>query len=130
MRWERAGGGELGVDLVWDCVASDGDDWLMFDGGEIRTKHPRPGPVGRMTDWAARLDAWVIGDDGEVYEWDGERGRRPAARSGCLSVEPAFPDPRNLVERDELAGADRGGRVGARSGRAAGLRNDDTRRCS
>ena len=59
--------------LTWDSAASGGEDWLMFDRGRVRTKHPRSELVRRMTDWAARLDAWVIGDDGEVYGWDGER---------------------------------------------------------
>lgn len=59
--------------LTWDNAAADGQDRLMFDRGEIRTEHPRSELVRRMIDWAARLDAWLIGDDGEVYEWDGER---------------------------------------------------------
>jgi hypothetical protein len=50
-----------------------GEGLLMFDNGRLRTKHPRDELVRRMTELAARLDAWVIGDDGEVYEWDGER---------------------------------------------------------
>jgi hypothetical protein len=56
--------------LTWPA---DGDDWLLFDAGRLRTTHPRPPLLRRMTELAARLDAWVIGDDGEVYEWDGER---------------------------------------------------------
>jgi hypothetical protein len=59
--------------LLWNCTASDGEGGLRLNRGQLQTKNPSSELVRRMTDWAARLDAWVIGDDGEVYEWDGER---------------------------------------------------------
>jgi hypothetical protein len=59
--------------VVWESGAPDGDDYLLFRAGRLTTKHPAPGLLRRMTELAARLDAWVIGDDGEVYEWDGNR---------------------------------------------------------
>jgi hypothetical protein len=58
--------------ISWDCDASD-EDCLLFRAGRLSTARPRPEFVRRMTELAARLDAWVIGDDGEVYEWDGDR---------------------------------------------------------
>jgi hypothetical protein len=69
--------------VTWESGAPDGDDYLLFHAGRLTTKHPRPGLRRRMTEMAARLDAWVIGDDGEVYEWDGNhvvhRQRGPEA---------------------------------------------------
>jgi hypothetical protein len=58
------------VDLYFWCLP---DDWLLFSGGEIRTKNPRPELVQRMVQLAADLDAWLTGDDGEVYTWDGRQ---------------------------------------------------------
>jgi hypothetical protein len=59
--------------ITWQSGTSDGDGWLMFYAGQLKTKHPEPGLVCRMTELGTRLDAWVVGDDGEVYEWDGEQ---------------------------------------------------------
>jgi hypothetical protein len=66
------------------------DDWLWFTDGEIKTKNPVPGLIRRMVDLAAELDAWLTGDDGEVYTWDGreivQRYRRPDEYQveGCI----------------------------------------------
>jgi hypothetical protein len=54
--------------VVWDSGDSDGDDYLMFRAGRLSTKNPRPVFIRRLTELAPRLDAWLIGDDGEVYE--------------------------------------------------------------
>jgi hypothetical protein len=59
--------------LLWNCAASESEGGLWLKRGQLQTKNPRTELVRRMTDWATRLDAWVIGDDDEVYEWDGER---------------------------------------------------------
>jgi hypothetical protein len=59
--------------INWESDASDGYDYLRFDAGRLTTKNPRPELVRRMTELAARLDAWTLGDNGEVYEWDGDR---------------------------------------------------------
>lgn len=56
--------------LSWDA---SGDDYLMFEGGRLRTKNPRPGLLLRMADWAVRLDAWLLGDNDEACERDGEQ---------------------------------------------------------
>ena len=57
------------------------DDWLWFTGGQIKTKNPEPHLIRRMAELAVELDAWLIGDDGEVYAWDGrevvQRDREP-----------------------------------------------------
>jgi hypothetical protein len=57
----------------WGVVAPRGDDCLLFRAGRLSITRPEPELVRRMTEIAARLDAWVIGDDGEMYEWDGVR---------------------------------------------------------
>lgn len=59
--------------INWDSGAPHSDDYLLFRAGRLTTKNPRPELLRRMIELAARLDAWVIGDDGEVYEWDGDR---------------------------------------------------------
>ncbi|NUT02592.1 MAG: hypothetical protein HOV76_03885 [Hamadaea sp.] len=59
--------------LAWESPDPDDDGHLWFEAGRITTKNPRPEVIRRMTVLAARLDAWVIGDDGEVYGWDGNR---------------------------------------------------------
>ena len=76
-----------------------GDDWLLFDAGRLRTTHPRPALARRMTELAARLDAWLIGDDGEVYEWDGER-----VASWQRGVEAFAANPRHLTRGTASSG--------------------------
>src|SRR5690349_13118416 len=48
--------------LVWKCATSDNEGGLWLDHGRLQTKNPEPELVRRMTDWAARWDAWVVGD--------------------------------------------------------------------
>lgn len=56
-----------------------GDDWLLFNHGELRTKHPGEPLIRRMLTLAATLDAWVLGDDDHIYaEENGEVVARPA----------------------------------------------------
>lgn len=59
--------------LTWESDAADEYDYLVFREGRLTATYPRPEFRRRMTELAARLDAWVIGDYGEVYEWDGSR---------------------------------------------------------
>jgi hypothetical protein len=59
--------------IDWGVATSHGDFCLLFRAGRLSCTHPEPERVRRMTELAVRLDAWVIGDDGEVYEWDGIR---------------------------------------------------------
>ncbi|MEU8613066.1 hypothetical protein AB0C29_34295 [Actinoplanes sp. NPDC048791] len=72
--------------LLWTADPSDRGHYLLFQRGRLSIKHPEPAFLRRMIEWAARLDAWVIGDDAEVCEWDGERvvarQRGPGAFAG------------------------------------------------
>jgi hypothetical protein len=65
-------------------------DALWFHNYQLQSKHPRPEFRRRMIELAARLDAWVVGDDGEVYDWDGTQviswQRGPAA----FAVDPRY----------------------------------------
>ncbi|MGK5683367.1 hypothetical protein [Actinoplanes sp. URMC 104] len=69
--------------LARDERAKPALDKLRFAAGRLTAKNPDPGLVGRMIDLAARLDAWVIGEDGEWYVRDGDcvvaRQRGPEA---------------------------------------------------
>lgn len=47
-------------------------DWLRFSGGKLSTKNPECPLIHRMIEIAAELDAWVLGDAPEVYEWNGD----------------------------------------------------------
>ena len=67
------------VDLVEqspDLALRDGvvhaDGWsLRYSEGELSCPEPPEPVLRRLLELAAALDAWVTGDDGEVYEWDG-----------------------------------------------------------
>jgi hypothetical protein len=48
------------------------DEALWFGRGELCTKHPRPSLIRRMVEIGSHLDAWVVGDDGEIYGWNGD----------------------------------------------------------
>jgi hypothetical protein len=69
--------------IDWGAASPHGDFCLLLRAGRLSCARPGPERVRRMTELAARLDAWVIGDDGEVYEWDGirivDRQRDPEA---------------------------------------------------
>ncbi|GAA4934552.1 hypothetical protein [Actinoplanes utahensis] len=47
------------------------EEYLLFQRGQLDTKHPSDAFIRRMIELAGHFDAWVIGDDAEVYEWDG-----------------------------------------------------------
>jgi hypothetical protein len=93
--------------LNWDSPDSDGEDWLRFENGELRTTNPRPVFVRRMTELAATLDAWLIGDDAEVYERDGDavvvRQRDP----GSFAWNARFIAPVTAGDWTALAAAQR-----------------------
>lgn len=59
--------------IDWIADAGEGHHSLRFDCGKLAIKHPRPAFIRRMIELAARLDARVIGDDGLVYEWEGDQ---------------------------------------------------------
>jgi hypothetical protein len=65
----------------WTADTSDQSHHLLFHDGRLSIKHPEPAFTRRMIELAVRLDAWVIGDDADIYEWSGrqvmshERGR-------------------------------------------------------
>lgn len=68
--------------VVW-AGPPDGREVLWSRDGRLAAKNPSRGLLRRMTELAERLDAWVVGDDGELHEWTGaelvERQRGPAA---------------------------------------------------
>jgi hypothetical protein len=57
--------------VFWSSSASD--EYLLFHNGRLSTKNPSESFKRRMIELAEHLDAWVIGDDAELYERDGER---------------------------------------------------------
>ncbi|WP_436534731.1 hypothetical protein [Actinoplanes sp. HUAS TT8] len=57
--------------VTWSVVLAEREHHLLFQDGCLSVKHPEDVFVRRMIELAARLDAWVIGDDSELYEWDG-----------------------------------------------------------
>ncbi|MEV6842252.1 hypothetical protein [Actinoplanes sp. NPDC051411] len=67
-----------------------GEGGLMFDNGRLRSKNPREEFIRRMTELASRLDAWVIGDDGEVFERDGEQVVRRQRGPGAFVVNARY----------------------------------------
>jgi hypothetical protein len=48
------------------------EDWLEFWRGRLSTKNPEDALVRRMVEIGRLLDAWVTGDDDEIYDWNGE----------------------------------------------------------
>jgi hypothetical protein len=88
--------------VFWTADAPGTDHYLLFHQGRLSIKHPEPAFQLRMMDLAAHLDAWVIGDDAEVYERDGDRVvRRQRGRE-------AFAGQRRFITRGTwLGGANR-----------------------
>jgi hypothetical protein len=52
--------------VVWTTPGGK-DTPLWFDEGEVTTKNPSPEAIAKMKELAARLQARVVGDDGEEY---------------------------------------------------------------
>lgn len=61
-----------GVGLIEFFLRVDKEDWLWFRRGELTTKNPRRSLIRRMVEIGHLLDAWVVGDDGEFYGWNGD----------------------------------------------------------
>jgi hypothetical protein len=79
--------------LTVDCLG-----WsLRYAEGELSAKQPPDPVLRRMLDLAAELDAWVTGDDGEVYERDGGSGVRRRERD-----EEDLPGDPLYLSRDDL----------------------------
>jgi hypothetical protein len=55
----------------FSIMVGDGDDWLIFSESQLYTKNPGNLLKRRMIEVGAALDAWVLGDDPELYEWNG-----------------------------------------------------------
>ncbi|MFC4072447.1 hypothetical protein [Actinoplanes subglobosus] len=81
--------------VFWAGSASE--EYLLFQDGRLSTKNPEDAFVRRMTELAGELDAWVIGQDAELYDWDGTsvvrrwRGREAYARRKRLGIRPGGP---------------------------------------
>jgi hypothetical protein len=86
------------------------DDWLLFSQGKLQTKHPGDPLIRRMLDLAARLGAWVLGDDDHIYaEADG----RIVGRAAVLAD---LPYPTWYVTRhDDIGAVEWAGVVGTQS---------------
>ncbi|GAA2600274.1 hypothetical protein GCM10010435_94590 [Winogradskya consettensis] len=65
--------------VSWTGEAADEDDYLIFQDGRLSRKNPRPAFLRRMAAIAAHLDAWLIGDNCEVYADPTAWERGPAA---------------------------------------------------
>lgn len=53
---------------IWEAHPSNDEAWLDWCDGNITTKHPDEPLLRKMVEIAARLDAKVQGDDGELYD--------------------------------------------------------------
>jgi hypothetical protein len=62
--------------VIWDRHPNDDEAWLDWFDGNISTKNPDEPLLHKMVDIAARLDAKVQGDDGELYDHE-QIGRVP-----------------------------------------------------
>lgn len=106
-------------DLAVDDGAKDGEIWLVWldqdwplryrDGG-VSAKNPPDPLVRRMIELAAEWDAWVIGEEGEVYDWDGSEIRTRERDDEDLSVDPLYLsrdglDPDNPISNEEWLAA-------------------------
>jgi hypothetical protein len=101
--------------VLW--TSSESDEHLLFRDGRLSTKNPSDAFLRRMVELAECLDAWVTGDDAELYEWDGsqvvQRWRSEevyARRRRMISRGTAFSgmnghDPISLSEWTALAAA-------------------------
>jgi hypothetical protein len=65
--------------------------WLLYSHGQIQTKHPPDPVIRQMLELAAELDAWVIGDDCDVYEWDGNEVRIRQPTLDEVARDPGEP---------------------------------------
>jgi hypothetical protein len=97
-------------DLTWrgDSVDWLGGGSLRYRDGELSAREPPDGLVRRMLELAAALDAWVTGDDGEVYEWDGQAVRRRERADEELPPDPLYlarPDGDPIAADEWLAAA-------------------------
>ncbi|BBH71719.1 hypothetical protein ACTI_84040 [Actinoplanes sp. OR16] len=83
---------------------SDNDHYLLFHDGRLSAKRPSPLFKRRMIELASDLDAWVIGDDAEVYELDGETVTdRNRARSPLRKHLITRGDGNPVIRADEWA---------------------------
>ncbi|MEU4692411.1 hypothetical protein [Actinoplanes sp. NPDC023714] len=80
-----------------------GGHHLLFQDGRLSVKDPEPAFRRRMIELAEKLDAWVIGDDAEIYEYDGvkltERRRTHDVRRHFITRG----DDRPIIRADEWA---------------------------
>jgi hypothetical protein len=86
--------------VVWTSSA-DGE-YLLFQDGRLSTKNPGDAFRRRMIELAEHLDAWVTGQDGELYGWD---GRRVVHRYG--SREAYTRRPRMITRGSASSGMNR-----------------------
>jgi hypothetical protein len=65
--------------------------WFTFREGEVRVKQPDQSTIFRTLAIAADLDAWVVGDDSEIYAIeDGQLTRREPSDDTIASLEPTY----------------------------------------
>lgn len=57
--------------VFWTGSATE--EYLLFQEGRLDTKNPSDAFKRRMIELGERLNAWVIGQDAEVYQWDGNQ---------------------------------------------------------
>jgi hypothetical protein len=81
-------------DFFVDCL--DGGWALRYSEGEVSAKEPSDRVIHRMLELATELDAWVIGDNGEVFARDGDGVRTWEWDEADLPGDPLY------LSRDEL----------------------------
>jgi hypothetical protein len=68
----RGAQGDLSCDTAdWNAHPGGEERSFWYDGANISTKNPDVATLGKLLELAARLDACVRGDDGELYRRSG-----------------------------------------------------------
>lgn len=78
-----------GATAIWSGPSEHEDPWIAWDGGQLDSKNPDAPLRRKMYQVAQRFNAFLVGDDGELYGPDGEALPDPqgaaAPRQGFLT---------------------------------------------
>jgi hypothetical protein len=80
---------------IWNGPSADPEPWIDWSDGELYSKYPDDPLVDKMVEIAAKLNARVMGDDGEVYTGGGAKNFTPPA----APPTSAPPQPKSWLHR-------------------------------